>query len=212
MKSMLKSMLVFVGLICLTAGSALSQSSLPLVAGKVLVDRIDLASTKKVRLPEGRWVVMGLHSRETPLTGGSRTSQTVQHLSLMNEDEKAPIQYLSMSWTLFADVNWTSQHCDSLNDIKNRPLKDTFGTNTSSLIVKCSAASFNKKFGDLNSSSSLDSAVPLRKSLWLPIAQNPRLKPSSAIDLYGYISKNKNDFFSMVCIHQSKVVWFRSSL
>jgi hypothetical protein len=105
MKSALKSMLVFVSLIWLMTGSALSQSSLPLVAGKVLVNRIDIASSKKISLPEGRWIVMGLHTGNTPLTGGSKNSQNVEHLTLMNEDANAPIQYLALSWTLYADVN-----------------------------------------------------------------------------------------------------------
>ena len=39
-------------------------------------------------------------------------------------------------------------------------------------------------------------AVPLRKSLWLPIAQNSRRKPGSLVDVYGYISKYKSDFVS----------------
>jgi hypothetical protein len=194
MKSAIKSMFVIVWLLTLMAGSAFAQSSLPLVAGKVLVDRIDVSSSKKIRLPEGRWVVMGLHTRETPLTGTSRTSQTVQHVSLMNEDEIAPVQYLSISWTMNADVNWTGQPCESRDSIKNRPFKDTFGTNTSSLVVKCVASSFNSNFGDLNSVHILNSAVPIRKSLWLPVAQHSRIKPSSAVELYGYISKHRNDF------------------
>ena len=179
--------------LCLLGPNTFAQSSLPLAAGKVLVDRIDLASNKKIRLPEGRWIVMGLHTREIPLTGGLRTTQTTESVSLMNEDQAAPIQYLSMSWTLYAKVNWTSQPCDNQDDVKSRPLKDTLNTNISTLVIKCSASTFFNNAGALNSPQRFATADALRKSLWLPIAQNPRRKPGSLVDVYGYISKYNSD-------------------
>ena len=108
---------------------ALAQSSLQLTAGKVLVGRIDIDSRKKIPLPEGRWVVMGLHTQQTPLTGGSKASETLNYVSLMNDDENAPFQYLSLSWSLYANVNWTSQPCDTEKPYKSKPKKDTFNTN-----------------------------------------------------------------------------------
>ena len=173
MMSVLKSVLFFVMALWLMTVGAFAQSSLPLTAGKVLVNRIDVASSKKIRLPEGRWIVMGLHTGNTPLTGGSKNSQDVEHLTLMNEDANAPIQFLALSWTLYADVNWTSQHCDSLDSVKNRPFKDTLGTNTSSLVIKCSASHFNQGFGGFLAKN-FESETPIRKSLWLPISQNSR--------------------------------------
>jgi hypothetical protein len=178
-------------LLCLMAGSSYGQSALPLKAGKVFVDRIDIASNKKIRLPDGRWVVMGLHTRETPLTGGTRTSQTVEHVSLMNENENAPLQYLSISWTTFANVNWTAQPCDSYDSVKNRPIKDTLNTNTSSITVKCSASIYDSKFSTLNNFSS---TVPVTKDLWQPIAEHRRVKPENILDVFGYISKNRSDY------------------
>ena len=191
MSAGLKTWRVFIWGLCLIAGSSFGQSSLPLKAGKVFVDRIDIASNKNIRLPDGRWVVMGLHTRETPLTGGARTSQTVEHVSLMNENENAPLQYLSISWTTFANVNWTAQPCDSFNDIKNRPIKDTLNTNTSSLTIKCSASIYDSNFGTLNNYSS---SVPLKKDLWQPIAEHRRVKPENVVDIFGYISKNRSDY------------------
>jgi hypothetical protein len=186
-----KSVQAFIWALCLIAGSSYGQSSLPLKAGQVFVDRIDVASNKKIRLPDGRWVVMGLHTRETPLTVGTRTSQTVEHVSLMNENENAPLQYMSISWTTFANVNWTDQPCDSSESVKNRPIKDTFNTNTSSLTVKCSASIYNPNFGALNNYSP---TAPLGKDLWQPIVEHRRLKPQDVVDVYGYISKNRSDF------------------
>jgi hypothetical protein len=84
-------------------------------------------SRKKIPLPEGRWVVMGLHTQQTPLTGGSKASETLNYVSLMNDDENAPFQYLSLSWSLYADVNWTSQPCDT-NEHTNPNLKKTPST------------------------------------------------------------------------------------
>lgn len=188
-----KSVRAFIWALCLIAGSSYGQSSLPLKAGQVFVDRIDVASNKKIRLPEGRWVVMGLHTREAPLTGGTRKSQTVEHVSLMNENESAPLQYLSIAWTTFANVNWTAQPCDSSGSVKNRPIKDTFNTNTSSITIKCSASIYDSNFGSLNNYSS---TVPLRKDLWQPIAEHRRLKPQNVVDVYGYISKHRNDFIA----------------
>ena len=175
---------------------ALAQSSLPLTAGKVLIGRIDIDSRKKIPLPEGRWVVMGLHSNEIPLTGGSKTSQTVNNVSLMNDDENAPFQYLSVRWTAFSDTNWTDQPCDSNDSVKSRPKKDTFSTNTSSVTVKCSAASYNTKFGNLNFPHNYTKEGSAAKNLWLPVAQHSRSKPITAAEVYGFISKNRNDFIN----------------
>ena len=81
-------------LLLLTLGQcAIAQSSLPLNAGKVLVGRIEIDSRKKIPLPEGRWIVMGLHTEQRPLTGGSKNSQDVSYVSLMNDDENSPFQY-----------------------------------------------------------------------------------------------------------------------
>jgi hypothetical protein len=188
-----ESVRAFIWALCLITGSSYGQSSLPLKAGQVFVDRIDVASNKKIRLPDGRWVVMGLHTRETPLTGGTRTSQTVEHVSLMNENENAPLQYLSIAWTTFANVNWTAQPCDSYDSVKNRPIKDTFNTNTASLTIKCSALIYDSNFGNLNNFST---SVPLTKDLWQPIAENRRIKPQDVANVYGYISKNRSDFIA----------------
>jgi hypothetical protein len=172
-------------LLCLMAGSAYGQSSLPLTAGKVLSDRIDLASNKKIRLPEGRWVVMGLYTNNLPLAGGR--TQSLEHATLMNEDENAPIQYLSMAWTLYANLIG-SQQCDTNIVIKNRPIKDTLGTNESSPIKKCAASVFDPDFRN-----HLNSATPFGNALWLPIAKHSRVKPSSPVDVFGFVSKNNND-------------------
>ena len=108
MNYLIRFLLLFMSWQC-----ALAQSSLPLTAGKVFVGSIDIDSRKKIRLPEGRWVVMGLHTNEIPLTGGSKTSQAVNNVSLMNDDENAPFQYLSVRWTEFSGVNWTDQPCET---------------------------------------------------------------------------------------------------
>ena len=172
-------------LLCLMAGSAYGQSSLPLKVGNVLSDSIRLASNKKIRLPEGRWLVMGLYTNNLPLAGGR--TQSVEHASLMNEDENAPIQYLSMSWTLYANLIG-SQQCDTNIVIKNRPIKDTLGTNDSSPIKKCAASVFDPDFRN-----HLNSATPFGNALLLPIAKHSRVKPSSIVDVFGYVSKNNND-------------------
>jgi hypothetical protein len=98
---------------------------------------------------------------------------------------------MSISWTTFANVNWTNQPCDSSDTVKNRPIKDTFNTNTSSLTVKCSASIYDSRFGTLNNYST---TVPSRKNLWQPIAEHRRVKPEDVVDVYGFISKNRSDF------------------
>ena len=191
MNSLIRFLLLLMSWQC-----ALAQSSLPLTAGKVFVGSIDIDSRKKIRLPEGRWVVMGLHTNEIPLTGGSKTSQAVNNVSLMNDDENAPFQYLSVRWTESAGVNWTDQPCDSSESVKFRPKKETFNTNTSSLTIKCSAASYNTKFGDLNFPQNYISKSLIIKNLWLPVAQHSRSKPIVAVEVYGFVSKHKNDFIN----------------
>jgi hypothetical protein len=104
---------------------AFAQSSLPLNAGKVLVGRIEIDSRKKIPLPEGRWIVMGLHTEKRPLTGGSKNSQDVNYVSLMNDDENSPFQYLAITWSQYANVNWTSQPCESNEIQKSKPKKET---------------------------------------------------------------------------------------
>ena len=175
---------------------AIAQSSLPLKAGNVLVGRIDIDSRKKIPLPEGRWIVMGLHTEQRPLTGGSKNSQDVSYVSLMNDDENSPFQYLSITWSLYADVNWTSQPCESNEIQKSKPKKETFNTNTSTLIVKCATAGYKTDFGILNSPQKYNPRSPITKDLWLPVAQHPRSKPMHAVEFYGYVSKHRNDQIS----------------
>lgn len=172
---------------------ASAQSFLPLTAGKVLVGLIDVDSRKKIPLPEGRWVVMGLHTEQTPLTGGSKASETLNYVSLMNDEENAPFQYLSISWSANANVNWTSQPCDSDEINKSKPKKDTFNTNMSSLTVKCSSAGYKTDFGNLNSLQKYNPQELKRKNLWLPVVQHSRSKPMYAVEFNGYVSKHRND-------------------
>ena len=185
--------------ILLTLGQcALAQSSLPLTAGKVLVGHINIDSRKKIPLPEGRWVVMGLHTEQRPLTGGNKNSQDVDYVSLMNDDENAPFQYLSVSWTLYADINWTGQPCDSNERQKSKPKKDTFNTNASSLTIKCSTAGYRIDFSDLSSPQKYNPKSPISKNLWLPVAQHSRSKPITAVEVFGSVSKNRNDVITWI--------------
>lgn len=136
---------------------------------------------------------MGLHTEQTPLTGGSKASETLNSVSLMNDDENAPFQYISISWSANANVNWTSQPCDSDEINKSKPKKDTFNTNTSSVTVKCSSAGYRTDFGNLNSLQKYNPQELKRKNLWLPVVQHSRSKPMYAVEFNGYVSKHRND-------------------
>jgi hypothetical protein len=169
-----------------------AQTEVEQLAGKVFVNYIDISPSKSIRLPEGRWMVMGEHNRELSISGVNK-KEVVRYISLMNEDEKAPIQYLRFEWSLYSTVNWNSQPCNSHPDIKNRLIKKNFDTDSASLVVKCSAAHFNR-LGVLASSKFLSTANAIIKDIWTPVAQHKRIKPESTVSLYGYISKYKNDF------------------
>ena len=177
-------------------GNAAAEELFSTIPGRIFKDHIVVASNKKIPLPDGRWILMGHYSRDVTITsnGSPSKSQPIQHITLMSEDENSPVQYIGFSWTSFAFVNWRGQPCNDREGIKGRPIKETFGTTESSLIVKCVASTFKSDFGRLNTTNNYVSASPITKSLWLPVAENPRVKPQGTADIYGYISKSGNDF------------------
>ena len=84
---------------------AVSLSSIDV--GSTIEKSIDISLGQKIPLPLGRWQVMALYKSEIPLTGGTRSSQEVKHIALLNQSESAPIQFITFNWTESANVNWT---------------------------------------------------------------------------------------------------------
>jgi len=168
---------------------AVSISSIDV--GSTIEKSIDISVGQKIPLPLGRWQVMALHKSETPLTGGTRSSQDVKHIALLNQSESAPIQFITFNWTESANVNWTSQPCDTESNFKSKKFKDKFNTSTTSLVVKCSAAGY---FNGVNQFlTALDSQSSMNQKNFRPLINHPRIKPESLVDLSGFISKHRGD-------------------
>jgi hypothetical protein len=194
MTKLIRLKFLFVGIVFLLLrltfpAQAVSLSSIDV--GSNVEKSIDISLGQKIPLPLGRWQVVALHKTQIPLTGGDRSSQEIKHIALLNQSESAPIQFITFNWTESANVNWTGQPCETEATLKSKKFKDTFNTTSTSIVVKCSGASyFNGVQQFLNG---IESQSTILQRNFKPLINHPRIKPDSLVELSGFISKHRSD-------------------
>jgi hypothetical protein len=182
--------------------SALSLTTFAVCAAAV--PRVGDTVSEEIRTGVGRSIPLppGTYKVHTAMEDGSRIDlmtlgptgrgERVHLLTLVNTDARADIPLIVLDFSQGAYINWNSQPCDAA-DPQNPPLAtQSFGTTSSSVVVKCQQVHAISDFRAAVRGARSSPSERVRKHLSDVSSLHAQL-PNHALVVHGYVSRSPGD-------------------
>lgn len=173
---------------------AAGAAAVPAV-GEVASGSLGVGSGRKIPLPPGTYRVHAAQEDTVPTSseaGIGQGAQRIQLLTLASVDPLADIPLIVLDYSVGARVNWNGQPCDTPDRQISALLTQTFGTTTSSVVVKCQRIYATGNLRGAVRSAEAASVDWIRKR-FASVATLHQQVPVNGIMVHGFLSKAGGD-------------------